>query len=80
MFSFGKTTFSDSKAFSHVLNCLAMFNDLLLRGLKEEKSSFFSSAISFLIELYMPLRSVSLIQESFIYDLGFNSQTLSGSI
>ena len=32
------------------------------------------------IELYMPLHSVSLIQESFIYGLGFNSQTLNGSI
>ena len=28
------------------------------------------------IELYMPLRSVSLLEESFIYGLGFNSQTL----
>ena len=33
-----------------------------------------------LIELYMPLRSVSLIWESFICDLGFNSQTLNGCL
>ena len=37
-------------------------------------------AVSFLIELYMPLRSVTLKKESFINDLGFNSQTLYGSI
>ena len=40
----------------------------------------FSSVVSFLIELYMPLGSVSLIQESCIYGLGFNSQTLNGSL
>ena len=40
----------------------------------------FPLAVSFVIELDMPLRSVSLIQESFIYGLGFNSQTLSGSL
>ena len=28
----------------------------------------------------MPLRSVSLIWESFIYGLGFNSQTLNGCL
>ena len=28
----------------------------------------------------MPSRSVSLIQESFIYGLGFNSQTLNGTL
>ena len=40
----------------------------------------FPWAVSFLIELYIPLRSVSLKKESFINDLGFNSQTLNGSI
>ena len=40
----------------------------------------FLSLVSFLIELYMPLRSVSLIQESCINGLGFNSQTLNGSL
>ena len=34
----------------------------------------------FLIKLSVPLRSVSLILESFIYGLGFNSQTLIGSL
>ena len=28
----------------------------------------------------MPLRSVSLMLESFIYGLGFNSQTLNGNL
>ena len=56
----------------------AMFNDLLCRGICVHEG--LSVGRFFLIELYMPLRSVSLIQESCIYGLGFNSQTLNGSL
>ena len=40
----------------------------------------FPCAVFFLIELDMPLSLVSLIQESFIHGLAFNSQTLNGSL
>ena len=57
----------------------------MTRPLQEGKSKFaytidFPSVVSFLIELYMSLCSVSLISESCIYGLGFDSQTLHGSL
>ena len=62
------TTLTKSKPYSHVLTCSGRFNDLLWRGLctKETRSLHiiiidFPSVVSFLIELYKPLRSVSLI-------------------
>ena len=70
MSSFGKEsktiTLIKSKLCRHVLSCSAMFNDLMTRPLQEGKSKFaytidFPSVVSFLIELYMSLCSVSLI-------------------
>ena len=84
------TTLTKSTLSGHVLNCLAMFNDIygkvFARGKVGKRRKInnsclcFSWAVSFVIELDMPLRSVSLIQESFIHGLGFNPQTLNGSL
>ena len=73
-FSFGNksktTALTKSKPSGHVLSCLAMFNDVLWRsrGKKESRKkaslsmlTFHGPFVSFLIELDMPLRSVSLI-------------------
>ena len=68
-----RITLAKSKPSTYVLSCLAMFNKVCTTNIN------FLWAVSFLIELYMPLRSVSLIQESLI-GLGFNSQTLNGRI
>ena len=65
------TTLTKSKLCSHGLSCLAMFNDLVWRSrckkesrsLQDEANVFFDIplAVSFLIELDIPLCSVSLI-------------------
>ena len=66
------TTLTKSKSCSHLLSCLAMNNDFLQQGGKAK----FGLSVSHLLDpLYMSLHSVSLIQKSFIYDLGY-SQTL----
>ena len=61
-------TLTKSNPCAHVSSCSATFNNLLCRGFcKKESQSLhviiidFLSVISFLTELYMPLRSVSLI-------------------
>ena len=66
------TTLTKSKSCSHLLSYLAMNNDFLQQGGKAK----FGLSVSHLLDpLYMSLHSVSLIQKSFIYDLGY-SQTL----
>ena len=74
------TTFTKLKPCNYVLSCLARF---MAKSSQERKIDVFFFTFCgpfFLIELYMPLYSVSLIWESFIYDFGFNSQTLNGSL
>ena len=74
VFSLGKepktTKLTKSKPYSHVLSCLALFNDLLWRGICTKGSRSLHNYyylylrrpfLSFLIELYTPLRSVPLI-------------------
>ena len=64
------TTLTRSKLPSHVLSRLVMCHDLLygkvFARMEVEIVFDFPSAVSILIEIDMPLRSVSLIQESFI--------------
>ena len=62
------TTLTKSYPCAHVLGCSATFNNLLCRGFcKKESQSLhviiidFLSVVSFFMELYLPLRSVSLI-------------------
>ena len=92
VFSFRKesktTVLTKSKPSCHVLSCLAMLHSKLFAKSEldvciiNNRCLFILSVglSSFLIEFYMPLRSVSLIWESFIYGLGFNSQTLNGCL
>ena len=87
LFSFRKesktTTFTKSKPCSHVSSCLAMF---MARSLQEVLFInnccvfHFSWFFTLLDRAYMPLRSVSLIWESFFYGLGFDSQALNGCL
>ena len=81
------TTLTKSKPCSHVLSCLAIVLSLGLCKRRNRRYSvimitvvFFKFPLAFLLSCssFMPLRSVSLMWESFIYGLGFNSQTLNG--
>ena len=83
------TTLTKSKPCSHVLSCLAIVLSLGLCKRRNRRYSvimitvvFFKFPLVFLLSCssFMPLRSVSLMWESFIYGLGFNSQTLNGCL